>query len=324
MKKLLIVAMVCALFAPAFAVENVKVTGDIQTIGISFEDRGLTGGEFNFKGTTNRVLFGLEADLVDDVQAKLTFAHRNVFGMDAETYPEPYVTGENLNTVWEKTYVAEAFVKISNIFDALEVKVGRQFYGDAKSAVLYFGPDYGYAIGNTYTSLDGATAKYNGENFALTAAYFSMNNYAEDYSYPYDDEIYPIREYDVNFGGLDLEAKINENISANAYIYDFKGMDNIKYGFWGAKAALEYEHFNLGAEYARNYGVGNDKGWQVKADLALPLSIEDTSITPRVTYLKSEKNFVAYGNYRPGLMFGTLLGGGINNILSAITMGNEM
>lgn len=324
MKKLLVAVLAFALFAPAFAVENVQVTGDIQTIGLSYNDRGtgigFAGTGENLKGTTNRVLLGLEADLVEDVQARLTFAHENVFGMGPVAYPAPYVSGESLDDVWANTYVAEAYVKISNIFDALEVKVGRQFYGDEKSPVIYFGPDYGYAIGNAYLSLDGATVRYNGENFALTAAYFSLAN---------DNGIlvgaYPTTGEDMNLGGLDLDVKINENITASAYIYEFENEANAtlpagvsRFGFWGVKPTIEYEHFKLGAEYTRNYSLGNDKGWQVKADLALPIGNDDTTITPRVTYLKSEKHFAAFGNYRPGLMFGTLNLAPINHVFGPV------
>jgi len=290
MKKLLVAVLAFALFAPAFAVENVYVTGDIQTIGLVAEQQGVALGTLtNTKGTTNRVLFGIGADLVEDVQAKLTFAHRNVFGDTGRQ-------GRNLDNIWANTTIAEAYVKVSNVFDALEVKVGRQFYGDEKSAVMYFGPDYGYAIGNTYSSLDGVTARYDGENFALTAAYFSLANTGFT------------PNTDANIAGLDLDVKINDNIKANAYVYDVRERGAVDtFGFWGIKPTYENDNVKLGAEFTRNYG-DVEKGWQVKADLALPIATDDITFTPRVTYLKSEKNFRAFGNYRPGLMFGTFLG----------------
>ena len=124
MKKLLVAVLAVALFAPAFAVENVQVTGDIQTIGVALNDRGVTPvGEL--RATTNRVLLGLNAELVEDVTARVTFAHRNVFGTDLQR-------GESVNNVWNTTFLAEAYVNIANVFDALEVKVGRQFYGNEK------------------------------------------------------------------------------------------------------------------------------------------------------------------------------------------------
>lgn len=315
MKKLLVAVLAFALFAPAFAVENVQLTGDIQSIGASIEDRGTTltnpAGD-NYKGITNRVILGFGADLVDDVYAKVTLAHRWVAGDNGLTGAT--VTGAT--GLLDTTFVAEAFVKVSNIFDALEVKVGRQYYGDVNSAVMYFGPDYGY-VSNAYTSLDGVTAKYNGDNFALTAAYFTVANAVVA------PATLPVRGDVADIAGLDLDVKINENIKASAYIYDVK-TDNVptfldSFGFWGVKPTLEYEHFKLGVDFARNYGAGNDKGWQVKADLALPIGTDETSVTPRVTYLKSEKNFQAFGNYRPGLMFGTIMAvqgiGPVNNYL---------
>lgn len=314
MKKLLIAVLAFALFAPAFAVENVKITGDIQTIGLEYNDRGTTIGN-NMRGTTNRVLFGIGADLVEDVYAKLTFAHGWYNGQHD-------LMGNNINdssgdSLLENTYLAEAYVNISNVFDALEVKVGRQFYGDEKSAVMYLGPDYGYVTPNAYFSLDGARATYNADNFALTAAYFTVANLGSN----------PLSRKDsLNFGGLDLALKLSNNISADAYIYEIKGLPITPghFGFWGVKPTIEYDHFKLGVEYARNFSVGNDKGWQVKADLALPMSTGNMVFTPRATYLKSEKNFIALGNYRPGLMFGTIFGAGLNNLIGPIMGGDNV
>ena len=291
MKKLLVAVLAFALFAPAFAVENVQITGDIQTIGLNVNDKDVVSVGGDQRGTTNRVLLGIGADLVEDVTAKVTLAHENVFGDRA-------FTGENLDNVWTRTFLAEAYVNISNVFDALEVKVGRQFYGDEKSAVMYFGPDYGYAVGNTYQSLDGATVRYNGEKLTVTAAYFALVNPA----------LTPVT--DVNLGGLDLNLKLSEELFASAYVYDVrqKGATAAPaWGFWGVKPVFENDNIKLGAEYTRNYGQ-HEKGWQVKADLALPIGLDNATITPRLTYLKSEKGFEAYGNYRPGLMFGTVLG----------------
>ena len=312
MKKLLLAVLACALVAPAFAVENVKVTGDIQTIGFAYENHDTAPTLTNFRGTTNRVLLGIGADLVEDVQAKLTFAHRWVSGRG---FGGDNVTGAG--SVLDNTFLAEAYVNISNVFDALEVKVGRQFYGDEKSAVMYFGPDYGYAAVNDYLSLDGVTARYNGENFALTAAYFSLvNGITGAYTLPE-------RANDLNLAGLDLDLKVTEEVSANAYVYDLKdnGTYGTDFGFWGVKPTIEMDNLKLGVEYARNYGAV-EKGWQVKADAALPIGLDNATLTPRLTYLKSEKKFRAFGNYRPGLMFGSVMAvqgmGPVNNLMGIV------
>ena len=76
MKKLLVAVLAVALFAPAFAVENVQITGDIQPIGLDVNGKDVLLTDQ--KGATNRVLLGLGADLVEDVRAQLTFAYKNL------------------------------------------------------------------------------------------------------------------------------------------------------------------------------------------------------------------------------------------------------
>ena len=101
MKRLLVAVLAFALFAPAFAVENVQVTGDIQTIGLDLNSHGVVaipGTVGERRGATNRVLFGVGADLVEDVQAKVTFAHRWVDG--ATQY-----TGESVQAIWQTTSI---------------------------------------------------------------------------------------------------------------------------------------------------------------------------------------------------------------------------
>ena len=159
MKKLLVAVLACAMVAPAFAAfDNVQITGDVQTIGLAIEGQGTNAilpDTVSERGTTSRVLFGVGADLVEDVTAKITFAHEKMFG----DYGRVGNTLTGGTGVLDNTRVAEAFVNISNVFDALEVKVGRQFYGDEKSAVMYLGPINGYAGDNYYRSVDGTTVR---------------------------------------------------------------------------------------------------------------------------------------------------------------------
>ena len=305
MKKLLVAVLACALFAPAFAVENVKITGDVQTIGLRLEDNNVPG-LMDLRGATTRVMLGIGVDLVEDVYAKITLMDKHSVGITD-------VNGVTINALQNRVKVLEGYVNISNVFDALEVKVGRQFYGDEKSAVIYFGPDYGYAVSNTAFSVDGATVTYNGDNLTATAAYFAL----DDGGASLRPTATPTHT-DEKLAGLDLGYKFNEELSASAYVYDIRKYRANSFGFWGVKPTYESDNLKLGAEFARNYGA-HDKGWLVKADAALPVELDDTTLTPRVTYLKTEKGFEAYGNYRPGLMFGTIYGN-INGRLSVAGM----
>ena len=310
MKKLLVAVLACAMVAPAFAAfDNVQITGDIQTIGLAVESQGAgnvtvpaaPSPNNDLRVTQSRVLLGVGVDLVEDVQAKLTFAHEWIWGTDT-------INGTDINTLETNTLVQEAFVNISNVFDALEVKVGRQFYGDVNSAVMYFGPTYGYinyegitpSVGRTTNSLDGVTARYNGDNLTLTAAYFTTTNDVTNAGIP------GYTATDVQkLAGLDGILKVNENLALQAYVYDVRSRGANTWGFWGVKPTFDVEALKLAAEFAMNYGAV-EKGYLVKADAALPLETEKAVFTPRVTYLQTGKNFAAFGNYRPGLMFGTL------------------
>ena len=300
MKKLLVAVLACAMVAPAFAAfDNVQITGDVQTIGLAIEGQGTNAilpDTVSERGTTSRVLFGVGADLVEDVTAKITFAHEKMFG-------DYNLTGNTITGgtgVLDNTRVAEAFVNVANVFDALEVKVGRQFYGDEKSAVMYLGPINGYAIDNYYRSVDGTTVRYNGDNLTLTAAYLTLTNTGSSW----------LSTDHLNIAGLDGIVKVNDNLALQAYIYDVRQRNTVTPigSFWGVKPTFELDFLKASVEFARNYG-DIEKAWLLKADLALPLELSDNiTVTPRAAYTRILHGFTALGNYRPGLMFGTLYG----------------
>ena len=325
MKKLLVAVLACAMVAPAFAAfDNVKVTGDIQTIGLAVESQGVTANNVtaatgDLRVTQSRVMLGVGMDLVEDVRAQLTFAHEWIWGANT-------TRGTNVQNLQWNTLVQEAYVNISNVFDALEVKVGRQFYGDEKSAVMYFGPTHGYinyhsfpapvAIETTTSSLDGVTATYNGENLTATLAYLTTNNDINGTA--------TFRPADVQkIAGLDVNYKVDDNLAAQAYIYDVNNRGANTFGFWGIKPTFETEGLKAAVEFARNYGAV-EKGYLLKADVALPVESDDMTLTPRATYLQIGKGFRAYGNYRPGLMFGTLAAPAISVLNAAATPGYDV
>ncbi len=329
MKKLLVAVLACAMVAPAFAAfDNVQITGDIQTIGLAVESQGAgnvtvpaaPSPNNDLRVTQSRVLLGVGVDLVEDVQAKLTFAHEWIWGTDT-------INGTDINTLETNTLVQEAFVNISNVFDALEVKVGRQFYGDVNSAVMYFGPTYGYVnyntpagvptISRTTSSLDGATAQYNGDNLTLTAAYLTLTNDVTGLGPTYAANSVS------HIAGLDGIFKANDNLALQAYVYDVRTRGADTFGFWGVKPTFDIEALKIAAEFAMNYGAV-EKGYLVKADVALPLEMEKANFTPRATYLQIGKGFSAYGNYRPGLMFGTLLANAIDTTVPSTTTGYDV
>lgn len=287
MKKTLALLLAVAFAVPAFAgnvLSNVETYGEIETVGFTqTEDAGN-------KSVANRVLFGVSADLVEDVRANLTFAYNNVWEK---------TNGDTVNDYLNKIEVAEANVVVSNIFGALEAKIGRQFYGNEDSPVMYLGPRHNYYsnIGYPNISLDGALLTYQGDSLAISAFYAQIEDANEE-----------------RMTGLTFDYAINNNLTAGVYWYDMSDKDPVDShdGIWGGKVAYQNEGSKLAVEYAKNYEQGvfshNNIGWMLKADAALNLDLEKVALTPRVTYYHEEKGFEAFGNYTAGILLGNAVG----------------
>ena len=300
MKKLLglLLAMTMAwpVTASAEVLKNVDLKGEIQTIA---SDARHDKNNVYKSGTNFRVLAGLSADLVEDVRANVLFQ-----------YNDAWLSGTKGNTVqnyWDEVRLAEANVVLSNLFCCLEATVGRQFYGDEDSAVMYFGPNH-YVFGmNKAPSLDGAKLVYSDDFKTFTMLAGKLVTYDNA----------GVQTDDVTVYGLDLKLNLTDTLTAQVYGYDFM---NSKYdaatekrheGFYGAKATFAPEAATLSAEYARGYEAnrlfreGNDSPYMVKVDAALNMDV----ITPRAAFYYAKGVVSPFGNYYPGLAIGHVLAG---------------
>ena len=285
MKKTLVLLLAAVLAVPAFAgnvLSNVDTYGEIETVGLT------TSINPDAKSVANRVLFGVSADLVEDVRSNITFAYANnwdnTFGDTVDTY---------LNNI----VVAEANVVVSNIFGSIETKIGRQFYGNEDSTVMYWGPRHGnYANIFVPESIDGALATWSNDSTAISAFYGQVADNS-----------------DSRLTGLTFDYAFNNNLTLGVYWYDMSEYltpDHL--GVWGGKLAYQNEGTKVGVEYAKNY-LGhvfghNNEGWMLKADGAINLDTEAMALTPRLSYYIAEKGFTALGNYAPGILLGNTNG----------------
>lgn len=301
MKKLLglLLAMTMAwpVTASAEVLKNVDLKGEIQTI--ASDARHDKNGVYK-SGTNFRVLAGLSADLVEDVRANVLFQ-----------YNDAWLSGTEGNTVqnyWDEVRLAEANVVLSNLFCCLEATVGRQFYGDEDSAVMYLGPNHYFFGMNKAPSLDGAKLVYSDDFKTFTMLAGKLVTYDNA----------GVKTDDVTVYGLDLKLNLTDTLTAQVYGYDFM---NSKYdavrdekrhnGFYGAKATFAPEAATLSAEYARGYEAnrlfreGNDSPYMVKVDAALNMDV----ITPRAAFYYAKGKVSPFGNYYPGLAVGHVSAG---------------
>lgn len=304
MKKLLglLLAMTMAwpVTASAEVLKNVDLKGEIQTIA---SDARHDKNKAYQSGTNFRVLAGLSADLVEDVRANVLFQ-----------YNDAWLSGTEGNTVqnyWDEVRLAEANVVLSNLFCCLEATVGRQFYGDEDSAVMYLGPNHYFFGMNKAPSLDGAKLVYSDDFKTFTMLAGKLVTYTTVGSSTVVDDNWTVY-------GLDLKLNLTDTLTAQVYGYDFM---NSKYdavrdekrhnGFYGAKATFAPEAATLSAEYARGYEAnrlfreGNDSPYMVKVDAALNMDV----ITPRAAFYYAKDKVSPFGNYYPGLAVGHALAG---------------
>lgn len=308
MKKLLglLLAMAVAFPASADVLKNVTLKGEIQTIASDVRHNDVAADARYNSGTNARALAGLSFDLVEDVRANVLFQYGYAWGTNNED-----------NTGFDSAdgmKLAEANVVLSNLFCCLEATVGRQFYGDENSAVMYFGPNHYNAEGlGLARALDAVKVSYSDDfkSFTMIAGKIA------------DLGVYPTGEEDgTSIYGADLKLNLTDAVSFQAYGYNVR---NAVYfvnavrgaqkdsGFYGAKLAFNPEAALLSVEYARNFAGDRlvkehgDTGYMVKADGAIDLE----AVTARAAFLYAKQGFTAFGNYRPGLLIGDPLDGDI-------------
>ena len=314
MKKLLgvLFAMTLAWPVSATVLSNVEVKGEIQTIASDVHHNQFQ--DYN-SGVNTRVLAGLSAELVEDVTANLMFQYADHWGDDADN------EGKNLDHYWDQVKLVNANVVLHNLFCAFDLTVGRQFYGDEDSAVMYIGPNHYNAEqnfwnygdyepnGNGYApSIDAAKLVYSDDvkTFTAIAGRIADHNYISGAEATFD--LY----------GADFRMNITDNLNAQVYGYDIVARgdalaadEDQHSGFYGAKVNMNVEAVRASAEYARNFGghrlvkEHKDTGYMVKADVAADIE----AVTARGTFLYAKQGFEAMGNYTPGLLIGHYIGG---------------
>lgn len=297
MKKLLGLLLVMTMAWPVSAnvLDNVDVIGEIEAIGA---ENNLGNAAAN--GAASRVMAGLSAELTEDVRANVQFVYSNLWD-GAET-------GNSLQNYWDDVYLAEANIVLSNLFDCFEVTVGRQFYGDENSAVMYFGPRHGYmaALAAPVSSLDAAKLTYSDDFKSVTLIAGKTQR----------TSLTPVSSEGATIFGADIALNLSDLLKAQIYGYALK--DNAwipageEYnGFYGAKLSLTPEAGLLSVEYARSHDgnrlikESHDNPYLVKVDGALNLD----AFTPRAAFIYQKGAVSEYGAYAPGLVFGKTIYG---------------
>ena len=327
---LLVAAVLLPVAANADILKNVKLTGEIQTIASDVKTNADylnlgSGATWYNSGAKTRALAGLSFDVVEDVTANVLFQYAYNWG-DNNYTNNGFSNGEGAKLV-------NANVVLHNLFCNLEVTVGRQFYGEDGSPIIYFGPNHYNAEGMGLASaLDAVVATYGDDVKTLTLVAGKVADLTNGTLATPDKA-----EVRSNIFGGDFKLNVTDALTANLYGYDFTGKniydysttpagitplggDEIKHmGVYGGKLGLTTDAFRASAEYARNFSGHRlvkdhkDTPYMVKADIAADIK----AVTARGTFLYAKNNpdgavpFSGLGNYAPGLLMGHRLSAGL-------------
>ena len=300
MKKLLGLFLVLTMAWPASAaiVDNVDAIGEIEVIGANNNAQ-----MSNANGAASRVMAGLSAELTEDVRANVQFVYNTPWDGAAR--------GKDLNTYQNDIYLAEANMVLSNLMDRFELTLGRQFYGDEDSVLLYFGPRHGYmaALASPVTSLDAAKLTYADDVKALTLIAGKTQN------------LWELAAPDADFYGIDFRMNLTDTVKAQVYGYTYRNNDwqDEYQGFYGAKLSMMPQAGALSVEYARAHSgdrlikESHNNDYLVKVDASLNMD----SFTPRAAFIYQKGAVSEYGAYAPGLVYGkTFFGNNLINVLA--------
>ena len=307
MKKLLGLFLVLTMAWPASAaiVDNVDAIGEIEVIGANNNAQ-----MSNANGAASRVMAGLSAELTEDVRANVQFVYNTPWNGNSQGRAISSETAGDEGYL-QDIYLAEANMVLSNLMDRFELTLGRQFYGDEDSALLYFGPRHGYmaALASPVTSLDAAKLTYADDVKALTLIAGKTQNLMEAEA---------VR--DADFYGIDFRMNLTDMVKAQVYGYTYRNNDwqDEYQGFYGAKLSMMPQAGALSVEYARGHNgsrlikESGDTPYLVRVEGALHMD----AFTPRAAFLYQKGVVSEYGAYAPGLVYGkTYFGEDLHNAL---------
>ncbi|MBT6714980.1 MAG: hypothetical protein HOB19_00740, partial [Elusimicrobiaceae bacterium] len=129
-----------------------------------------------------RVIYGLGFDLLDDVRANITFLNEDKYWGEAVPADgnNTVQKTDSINGYLDSIQVAEANIAMEDVFWSWSAKLGRKFYGDEHSFVIYYGPTHGAEFNDSAstgplprvtTYLDAARFDYEGMNTIATVLY---------------------------------------------------------------------------------------------------------------------------------------------------------
>lgn len=320
-----------SLYATDFLfMKNVKFYGEGQTVGYAVQNGydvnlgklvpSMVGGGIsegmlnsNYSGVTTFLTAGLTFDIVENISADFSLAYSTSMGegnkfLGLIDNPNGSATkGDSIQSYLDNIRVQTANVTIKKLFDVdgLSIKVGRQYYGDEDSSVMYFGirheqPLFGLnlpLIGfDNVSSVDAATVYYEKDNIKANFIYANLGKVL-GVPLNVDGLILPLAAEPLSEAGLDLgrdttvigaDAKflnLADIVNVQVYAYDIENPIVAHYSIAGVKPGVEIDGLKASVEFAMNFAGKNPFS---TGDIYAP---EGSGITSGANLIKADVSY---------------------------------
>jgi hypothetical protein len=267
--------------------------------------------------TDTRLMLNAGFDLSENASAAVTAVKNDrQYGQAAQ----------NINGIENKVYFTQAYVDLKGVLGLDHNKLGRQYYGEPQSLVIYAGPNTWPFTQNMYKwwydAIDGWTGSYKAGNWDLNALvgrlYVGTTGFGKQY------------KGDVN--GFDAKTSVN-GLDLNGYIYQYNGKTLCtasacysQYldigGLRAAYAVPQLKGLTVAGEYDQNMGKNTfplmtkdidyrGYAYKLKAAYAADLKGKFTAKAERIFTSgdndNTDKKNTAYqtfaDDYRPGIIY---------------------
>jgi|GEM_PF-1454914 len=234
------------------------------------------------------------------------FPEGNLSGVFSGEYLFRADSSREADSYSEKFRFREAYLRVGELLPHTEIRIGRQFYGDAGSSVLYFGPGYYTPEALESGYLDAASLNFEAGGFRFKAVYAVVNE--NEFSRAYRDGDYDV--YVKNIAGFQAGLDMTESLSADIYMYDNRAGDNpaagTHLGIYGGQLAFSSGCGSFSAGVFKNYQGGffrnNNSGWAFRTEGNYEKSAGTFKTNARLAFFHAERDYSSYGDYAPGLV----------------------
>ncbi|WP_424244895.1 hypothetical protein Dip510_002171 [Elusimicrobium posterum] len=269
-KLLYAVCLVCLPFAQAFAVTDIwkdklYIDGEVRAFAIFDRDTVQNfGSEPDYNEAPTRVLLGAGYRITPNINVFARGAFFTVWGQKDGQY------NNMLEKYDDKVNFVEGYAEFKNIFDTVDIKLGRQFYN---SNDVFYKP-LGYSVErNIYAAIDGVSANIDLKHTQL--------------------QVLAGKEADVVWGDIDdnyaygFESTTNFNKNFGLYLsaYNIHTEHVGDYTLLSAKPFVNYKNASAFLRYIANRDADHQHGQFFHFDAKYKQKAPGFTVTPKASVM---------------------------------------